>query len=50
MIKTIDLLRHGSVDGQPALYGCTDVGLSQFGLQQVVSQTGRLGIVTEIVT
>ena len=38
MTTTIDLLRHGEVAGKPALYGETDVPLSDNGLQQMMSQ------------
>ncbi|AYA63239.1 alpha-ribazole phosphatase family protein [Alteromonas sp. RKMC-009] len=38
MITTIDLIRHGEVAGKPALYGETDVPLSDNGLQQMMSQ------------
>ena len=32
---TLDLLRHGAVDGPPALYGQHDVPLSQLGWSQL---------------
>jgi alpha-ribazole phosphatase len=37
-----DLLRHGKVDGVPALYGRTDVPLSRSGWEQMQRQTHRL--------
>ncbi|WP_158970553.1 alpha-ribazole phosphatase family protein [Paraglaciecola sp. L3A3] len=41
-VTTIDLLRHGKVDGPPALYGRTDVTLSQQGLKQMFRQVAQL--------
>lgn len=38
----IDLLRHGKVDGPAALYGQTDVCLSEEGLKQMRSQVRQL--------
>jgi alpha-ribazole phosphatase len=37
-----DLMRHGQIDGPPALYGRTDVVLSRDGWAQMQNQTGRL--------
>ncbi|MBK8970984.1 MAG: histidine phosphatase family protein [Hahellaceae bacterium] len=37
---TIDLLRHGAVEGPPALYGQTDVPLSALGFNQMRSLPG----------
>jgi alpha-ribazole phosphatase len=50
MSLTIDLLRHGKVAGEPALYGRTDVELSPFGQQQMLSQLGQLGSVEHIIS
>jgi alpha-ribazole phosphatase len=41
-ITQIDLLRHGSIDGPAALYGKTDVCLSEEGLKQMHSQVRNL--------
>jgi alpha-ribazole phosphatase len=41
-VTQFDLLRHGQIDGPPALYGRTDVGLSRDGWQQMHRQTSHL--------
>ncbi len=46
----IDLLRHGQVDGPPALYGKTDVGLSQTGWQQMLRQGKRLQSLDNVIS
>lgn len=46
----IDLIRHGQVDGAPALYGRTDVALSREGWQQMALQTGRLHNLDNIIS
>ena len=40
-VQTIDLLRHGQVEGPPALYGRSDVLASAHGLQQMCRQMQR---------
>lgn len=47
---TFDLVRHGEVDGAPALYGLTDIGLSQQGKQNVAATLNRLHGVTRVVS
>jgi len=39
---SIYLLRHGQVTGPPALYGSTDIPMSELGWQQLVVQTKNL--------
>ena len=41
-VTRIDLLRHGKVDGPAALYGRTDVYISEEGLKQMRAQTENL--------
>jgi alpha-ribazole phosphatase len=45
-----DLLRHGNVDGVPALYGRSDVPLSCSGWQQMQQQTSRLGQLDNVIS
>ncbi|GLR71611.1 alpha-ribazole phosphatase [Agaribacter marinus] len=47
---TIDLLRHGDVAGKSALYGHTDVALSDDGWQKMQSQTESLPIPDVIIS
>ena len=41
-VTQFDLLRHGQIDGPPALYGRTDVALSRDGWEQMYRQTNLL--------
>lgn len=45
-----DIIRHGQIDGPPALYGRTDVALSREGWQQMYQQTRRLEIIDNIIS
>ncbi|MCF2949867.1 alpha-ribazole phosphatase family protein [Paraglaciecola aquimarina] len=49
-ITQIDLLRHGSIDGPPALYGRTDVCLSEQGLKQMFRQVRQLAFPDNIIS
>lgn len=42
--KTFTLLRHGKVDGQPALYGHTDVALSAQGYSDLAAAIARIHV------
>jgi alpha-ribazole phosphatase len=46
----IDLIRHGEIDGPPALYGRTDVPLSRAGWEQMLQQTSRLQNLDNIIS
>ncbi|MEG3766490.1 histidine phosphatase family protein [Alteromonas sp. 14N.309.X.WAT.G.H12] len=50
MSRIIDLLRHGSVQGKPALYGRTDVPLSPTGHSQMLSHLAALRTVDKIIS
>jgi alpha-ribazole phosphatase len=45
-----DLVRHGQIDGPPALYGRTDVALSRDGWEQMFQQTSRLHRMDNIIS
>ncbi|MBU2979621.1 histidine phosphatase family protein [Alteromonas sp. C1M14] len=50
MNRIIDLLRHGSVEGEPALYGRTDVPLSPRGKAQMLAHLPVLKTVDNIIS
>lgn len=50
MTIVIDLLRHGKVDGQPALYGKTDVDVTNAGFDAMLSQSQSLDITGKVFT
>lgn len=50
MSRIIDLLRHGSVEGKPALYGRTNVPLSALGHTQMLSHMTALQTVDKIIS
>jgi alpha-ribazole phosphatase len=49
-VTQFDLVRHGQVDGPPALYGRTDVALTRNGWEQMSLQTHRLQNLDNIVS
>jgi alpha-ribazole phosphatase len=49
-VTQFDLLRHGQIDGPPALYGRTDVALSRDGWEQMFQQTGRIQDLDNIIS
>ena len=50
LVHTIYLLRHGAVNGPPALYGSTDVPLSNMGWQQLDEQSRKIEGLTQIIS
>jgi alpha-ribazole phosphatase len=49
-VTQFDLLRHGQIDGPPALYGRKDVALSSDGWEQMYQQTSRLHNLDNIIS
>jgi alpha-ribazole phosphatase len=49
-VTQFDLVRHGQIDGPPALYGRTDVALSRGGWEQMLQQTSRLHKMDNIIS
>ena len=49
-VTQFDLLRHGQIDGPPALYGRTDVALSRDGWVQMYQQTNRLNQLDNVIS
>ena len=49
-VTQFDLIRHGQIDGPPALYGRTDVALSRDGWQQMLQQTSHLHDLDNIIS
>ncbi|MDU0355965.1 alpha-ribazole phosphatase family protein [Paraglaciecola aquimarina] len=49
-VTQIDLLRHGQVDGPAALYGRTDINLSEYGLKQMHRQVQQLEFPDNIIS
>jgi alpha-ribazole phosphatase len=49
-VTQFDIVRHGQIDGPPALYGRTDVALSRGGWEQMYRQTGRLEDLDNIIS
>jgi alpha-ribazole phosphatase len=49
-VTQFDLVRHGQIDGPPALYGRTDVALSRDGWEQMSLQTHRLQNLNNIIS
>jgi alpha-ribazole phosphatase len=49
-VTQFDLLRHGQIDGPPALYGRTDVALNRDGWEQMYRQTNHLQSLDNIIS
>ena len=50
MAYVFDLLRHGKVNGQPALYGSTDIKVSEAGHDQLMSHHLQLAGASRIIS